>query len=253
MGKISRLSSRHQYMPPAPSLKATAARLLLINDNTEMAAIQEAGFRARLPAWKQEVPAATDAATLGRLFVEFIDGTNGYACFDAAMQRKRANVATSLRRTGVTLTTVAKHVHIYRTEVIDAGRRAWRMLKASTGGPRRSWKANSRARQSAYARGTHDLVHEWRERFGQRVQGSKKWRADNFVQVNGVVADLRPSSTRSGVGPAAAWDRHVGRPLLRGKGYIVLPTAGTLLATETLERLRNDGIARLGSSKVCHP
>ena len=246
-------------MPPAaPSLKATAARIALINDNTHVGVVQDPAFKARLRAWRSEVLAATTAAELATLFAEFIDGTEGHASFDAAMRHKRTAALTAFRRHGVTLATIARHVKIYQKDVIEAGRRVWHArLKLSSGGQRRSWKSKDPKRQSAYALGTRDIVADWHERFDARVgrvdgstvtvQASRLWRAENFVQVNAEVIQQRPGSRSA----ARRWDQHVGKPLLRGKGFVVLPMAGTRLAAERLEELRSNGIARMGSLQVC--
>ena len=247
-------------MPPAPSLKATAARIVLINDNTHAGAIQVPAFKARLRDWKSEVLAATTAAALAALFAEFIDGTDGHAGFDASMRRKRAAALAALRRAGITLATIALHAQIYHKDVIQAGRKEWRaqqQLKQSSGGQRRSWLSKDPARQSAYAGGTHDVVADWHGRFDARVgrvqgalvtvRASRPWRETNYVQVNNTVIAHRPSGSRAA---AQAWDTHVARPLLRGKGFVILPP-GMRLATERFEALRSDGIARMGSMQVC--
>ena len=238
----------------APSLKATAARLRLLETNTAANAVTDRTYYTRLPAWRDEVMAVADAATLAALFIEFIDGTEGHEGFDQAMRRTRAAAATSLRRAGITIQTIAKHVKAYRVDVIEAGRRAWASLKPKTGGQPRSWKAKDPARQSAYAGGTHDVVAAYSNRFDARigrdprvpgtltVRASKAWREANYLHTTFIVMDHKPRFRDKG-----AWARRVGRPLCRGKGFVVLPSSGSL---KKLDQLRADGIARMGSLEV---
>ena len=230
------------------ALQRAKTKLLRIEKHTSS---QEVGqLAARLCQWRATV---TNSPSLGALlgpFLEYIRATAGATFTDEAVELRARIIAldgASTRQLGAQLITCLDEY----VEVVVHG--AWAVYRDERRQQSKSkakpwWRSDGRQGSTAFATDVALVQQRVREQV-ERLQSTRRIGSSTAQDaVKAAVAANRPFDRAARTVTNRIWT-HVERPLLRGRGYVVL-APGRRLALEQLAEAREAGTVRLSGSSI---